>query len=410
MGRVPRFLREARLASLLNHKNVIRVYEILSNDDEQSHVHFMSMELLEGSDLYNKVAVDGPLSIRKAAEVIQQAAKGLEYAHSQGLIHRDVKPGNLFETTDGTIKLLDLGLAGIAENAGDENLTRDFNERVLGTADYLAPEQAVDSHRADSRADIYALGCTLYYILTGRPPFVDCTLPQRILAHQTKDPQDLRTIRSDIPEPLYNLLQKMLVKQRSKRIQTAGEVADALQGWLDTAVDDSTYDQPAAMIASSEDALRARKLQRIQPSQRETSAETPTDYIRAAETKTAASPTGFAKDRQTATAPQAEYSSEFEQFLEKLDEAHGVHDVMNPAFLKHRRKALSVVATSNNADTTPRPTDEFVTLDKRASRRRILLATVLFLSTLAIAAVVGVAEFGFTDWCKTTLQHLSDLW
>ncbi|MGB4741215.1 MAG: hypothetical protein WBH50_23700, partial [Fuerstiella sp.] len=250
----------------------------------------------------------------------------------------------------------------------------------------------------------------LYYILTGRPPFVDCTLPQRILAHQTKDPQDLRTIRSDIPEPLYNLLQKMLVKQRSKRIQTAGEVADALQGWLDTAVDDSTYDQPAAMIASSEDALRARKLQRIQPSQRETSAETPTDSIRAAETQTAASPTGFAKDRQTATAPQAEYSSEFEQFLEKLDEAHGVHDVMNPAFLKHRRKALSVVATSNNADTTPRPTDEFVTLDKRASRRRILLATVLFLSTLAIAAVVGVAEFGFTDWCKTTLQHLSDLW
>ena len=225
-----RFQREATVTQRLNHPNIVRVFGIFSGTDGQAEVHFMAMELLQGRDLFEIVNADGPMACRKAVEFIRQAALGLEYAHNAGLVHRDIKPGNLFLSNDQTVRILDLGLAQDFDS--EENLTRDFNERVLGTADYLAPEQAADSHTVDIRADIYSLGCSLFFLLTGQPPFTEGTLVQRLIAHQTKTPPEVREFRRDVPEELVQILLKMMAKNRSDRTSTAGDVAERLSNFL----------------------------------------------------------------------------------------------------------------------------------------------------------------------------------
>ena len=227
-----RFQREATVTQRLNHPNIVRVFGIFSGTDGQADVHFMAMELLQGRDLFEIVNADGPMPCRKAVEFIRQAALGLEYAHKAGLVHRDIKPGNLFLSDDQTVRILDLGLAQDFDSA--ENLTRDFNERVLGTADYLAPEQAADSHTVDIRADIYSLGCSLYFLLTGQPPFTEGTLVQRLIAHQTKTPPAVAEFRRDVPDELIQILLKMMAKNRNDRISTAGDVVERLSSFLKT--------------------------------------------------------------------------------------------------------------------------------------------------------------------------------
>ena len=210
----------------------MRVFGVFSGTDGQTEVHFMAMELLQGRDLFEIVNADGPLPCRKAVEFIRQAALGLEYAHNAGLVHRDIKPGNLFLSDDQTVRILDLGLAQDFDS--EENLTRDFNERVLGTADYLAPEQAADSHTVDTRADIYSLGCSLYFLLTGQPPFTEGTLVQRLISHQTKIPPAVAEFRSDVPDELIQILLKMMAKNRKDRTSTAGDVVERLSSFLAT--------------------------------------------------------------------------------------------------------------------------------------------------------------------------------
>ena len=227
-----RFQREATITQRLNHPNIVRVFGVFSGTDGQTEVHFMAMELLQGRDLFEIVNADGPLPCRKAVEFIRQAALGLEYAHNAGLVHRDIKPGNLFLSDDQTVRILDLGLAQDFDS--EENLTRDFNERVLGTADYLAPEQAADSHTVDTRADIYSLGCSLYFLLTGQPPFTEGTLVQRLISHQTKIPPAVAEFRSDVPDELIQILLKMMAKNRKDRTSTAGDVVERLSSFLAT--------------------------------------------------------------------------------------------------------------------------------------------------------------------------------
>ena len=164
-----RFYLEARVAASLNHPNVIRIYDICN----EGGTHYMVMEYVDGTDLYELGKKNGPLDFNSAAKFTAQAAEGLIHAHQQDLVHRDIKPANLFKTDQGLIKILDLGLALVNQN-DSQSLTVLHNEKVMGTADYLSPEQAVNSHDVDSRADIYSLGCTLYYFLD-RPPAV----PQR---------------------------------------------------------------------------------------------------------------------------------------------------------------------------------------------------------------------------------------
>ncbi len=223
---LPRFRREAEMTQRLSHPNIVRVFGVYEETDGQSPVHFMAMELLKGQDLFEIVNQRGPLSIADAVEFTRQAALGLQCAHQHGLVHRDIKPGNLFLTTDRVIRILDLGLAQDFDS--DENLTRDFNDKVLGTADYLAPEQAADSHNVDARADLYSLGCTLYFLLSARPPFTAGTLVQRLVAHQTKIPIPLSNFRSDVPDSLTDLVRRMMAKNRNDRIDSAATVAEVL--------------------------------------------------------------------------------------------------------------------------------------------------------------------------------------
>ncbi|MDA1232641.1 MAG: serine/threonine-protein kinase, partial [Planctomycetota bacterium] len=225
-----RFQREAAVTQRLHHPNIVRLFGIFSGTDGQADVHFMAMELLQGRDLFEIVNADGPMPCRKAVEFIRQAALGLEHAHQAGLVHRDIKPGNLFLSDDQTVRVLDLGLAQDFDS--EENLTREFNERVLGTADYLSPEQAADTHTVDTRSDIYSLGCSFFFLLTGQPPFAEGTLVQRLIAHQTKTPPAVSEFRRDVPDELIAILLKMMAKNRNDRFPTAAAIAEQLDDFL----------------------------------------------------------------------------------------------------------------------------------------------------------------------------------
>jgi eukaryotic-like serine/threonine-protein kinase len=222
-----RFYREARAAASLDHPNIVRAYDV----DNQGDTHYLVMEFVQGRDLQQLVKEQGVLDFDVAADSIRQAAEGLAHAHKMGLIHRDIKPANLLVDLSGTVKVLDLGLARFADDS-QASLTIAHDENVLGTADYLAPEQAINSHRVDTRVDIYSLGCTLYYALTGHPPFPDGTLPQRLMKHQTSEPTSIAKERRGAPAELVAICQRMMAKSPDKRYQTATAVAEALANWL----------------------------------------------------------------------------------------------------------------------------------------------------------------------------------
>ena len=222
-----RFHREARATAALEHPNVVRAYDIDNVGDQ----HYLVMEFVPGKDLQTIVTEEGGLEYERAANYIAQAAEGLHYAHQEGLIHRDVKPANLLVDPNGVVKVLDLGLALFAEDES-ASLTLQHNENVLGTADYLAPEQAINSHDVDHRSDIYGLGCTFYFLLTGHPPFNDGTLAQRIARHQSQMPPDIRDERPDCPRELVDICVRMIQKKEEDRYQSCREVADAIEQWL----------------------------------------------------------------------------------------------------------------------------------------------------------------------------------
>ncbi len=227
-----RFHREAKAVASLNHPNIVRAYDVDKQVEGGIEVHFLVMEFVEGRNLEKIVSLKGPLRYVDAAECMRQAAEGLSHAHQAGLVHRDIKPENLLVDNQSTVKILDLGLARLFEQTDEESLTIKHDEKVLGTADYLAPEQAIDSHKVDARADIYSLGCTFYFTLTGHPPFTEGTLVQRLFAHQTKMPKPVSEERPDAPAGLMAILDKMMAKKSADRYQSAAEVAQALTRWL----------------------------------------------------------------------------------------------------------------------------------------------------------------------------------
>lgn len=222
-----RFQQEAKAIAALNHPNIVRAYDI----DNQGDTHYIVMEYVDGDDLQTLVKKVGPLPYDKVADYISQAARGLQHAHDVGLIHRDVKPANLLVNSLGRVKLLDLGLALFSDDS-QASLTMDFNDKVLGTADYLAPEQALNSHKVDHRADLYGLGCTMYFLLTGSPPFPDGTIAQRIAKHQSQMPNDIRKLRPTCPGELEGICVKLLQKDPKFRYASAAQTADVLESWL----------------------------------------------------------------------------------------------------------------------------------------------------------------------------------
>jgi serine/threonine-protein kinase len=222
-----RFHQEARASASLNHPNMVRAFDV----DHEENIHYLVMEYVEGSDLQAVVSRNGPLPFRMAADYMRQAAEGLGYAHRSGLIHRDIKPANLLVDKAGTVKILDMGLARFSDES-QGSLTMAYDQKMIGTVDYLSPEQALDSHKVDARVDVYSLGCTLYFLLTGDAPFPQGTIPQRLMLHQTAEPTSIRQTRPDAPEELIAICRKMMAKAAGDRYQSADDVAQALADWL----------------------------------------------------------------------------------------------------------------------------------------------------------------------------------
>ncbi|MBN1395147.1 MAG: protein kinase [Pirellulales bacterium] len=220
------FLAEARAIAALDHPNIVQAYSV----DYDGGRYYMVMEYVEGLDLQRMVDEEGPLDCRLAVEYIRQAADGLEHAHQRNMIHCDVKPSNLLVNMQGVVKILDLGLARLTQ--GERPKISDSQERVLGSVDYLAPEQALESGELDHRADIYSLGCTLYFLLVGHPPFPKGTLAERILKHQTEPPPRLR---GDVPAELADICAKMMAKRPSDRYSSAAQANRALILWKSSA-------------------------------------------------------------------------------------------------------------------------------------------------------------------------------
>jgi serine/threonine protein kinase len=218
---VARFRQEQLLAVRLAHPNLVAAYDAGQIDG----VPYIALEFIEGHDLAWIVQQRGRLPTAEACEVVSRAALGLDHLHKHGLVHRDVKPANLMLTLSRQVKVLDLGVAHVL--APEEQITS--HGQCLGTADYMAPEQCLDSDAVDGRADIYALGCTLYELLAGQPPFAGRSLFLKMKAHVEAPVPPIRGRRPDVPERLAAALERMLAKDRADRFVSAAGVVAALR-------------------------------------------------------------------------------------------------------------------------------------------------------------------------------------
>ncbi len=249
-GAVERFHREAQAVAQLRHPNIVGAYDV----DRDGKFHFLVMEYVDGVNLQDLVKRTGPLDPTRAAHYIHQAALGLEHAHEAGLVHRDIKPANLLVDRQGVVKILDLGLARFFHDKRESVTAKYDGNAVLGTADYLAPEQAVDSHNVDIRCDIYSLGITFYFLLAGRSPFQEGSVAEKLIWHQVRQPKPIRELRPKVPEGLAAVLGRMIAKEPGLRYQTPAEVAAALAPFTQALIDPPSADElppitPGARLA-----------------------------------------------------------------------------------------------------------------------------------------------------------------
>lgn len=242
-----RFEREARAVAALRHPNVVLIYDF----DQHEDLYYITMELVNGQSLTQQVREEGPLAVEMACEYMRQTAMGLQHAFENGMVHRDIKPANLLVQKPftalfpfGTIKILDMGLVYFPAKKDDSQLT--VHGTVIGTPDYMSPEQTLDSHCVDIRSDLYSLGCTFYFLLAGKPPFGDFPLMKKLLHHQTQPHKSIHELRPDVPAPVAAVLDKLLAKQQEDRFQTPWEVAEALSQTM-PADDSSIHSSPRPM-------------------------------------------------------------------------------------------------------------------------------------------------------------------
>jgi serine/threonine-protein kinase len=239
-----RFQREVKAAAKLSHPNVVRAYDA----DHAGTVCYFTMQYVPGTTLKRRVEQSGQLPVTQACDFMRQAALGLQHLHEHGMVHRDIKPSNLVITelderqlsappdplsltlVPGQVKLLDLGLARLSEGPGEgaHQATLTQLGTVMGTTDYMSPEQGRDSRAVDARSDLYSLGCTLYHALTGKPPFPGGTSMEKLMRHQLDEPEPVTRLRPEVPPALAAVLNKLMAKDPAKRYQTAAEVAAAL--------------------------------------------------------------------------------------------------------------------------------------------------------------------------------------
>jgi eukaryotic-like serine/threonine-protein kinase len=231
-----RFRREVKAAAGLRHPNIVSVFDA----DRVGDRHFLAMEYIEGPDLARLLKERGALPISVACAYVRQAALGLQHAHERGIVHRDIKPANLLVTGNDAgqftarnlVKILDMGLARFTRTDPDSfatDLTRVGT--VIGTPDYMSPEQARNSSAVDHRSDLYSLGCTFYHLLTGELPFPRGTPVEKLLQHQSDPPRPVRQLRPEIPPELATVVHCLLAKEAKERFQSAAALAHALEPW-----------------------------------------------------------------------------------------------------------------------------------------------------------------------------------
>jgi serine/threonine-protein kinase len=238
-----RFLREAKIAEALEHPNIVAIYD---RGTEQGR-YYLALEHIAGGDLHEWVRQHGPLPVAMAVNVLRGVARGLAHAADQGLIHRDIKPANILLTTDGIPKVADLGLAVQMEQE-DERVTRDGT--TVGTVDYMSPEQARDSRATSVRSDMYSLGCTIYHLLAGVPPFTGGTVPDKLRRHAQEAPPDLRALRPDVPPSLARIVRTLLAKRPEARYAGYPELIAALDA---VRLDESSHDGPLYALIEDDD-------------------------------------------------------------------------------------------------------------------------------------------------------------
>jgi serine/threonine protein kinase/WD40 repeat protein len=239
-----RFRAEVQAAGQLDHPNIARAHDA----DQADGLHFLVLEFVEGMTLAQLVAQQGPLPVAAACRYIHQAALGLQHAFEQGMTHRDVKPQNLMVTPQGQVKVLDFGLARLgSEQRGAGRLTQ--VGAFMGTPEYMAPEQATDPRTADTRADVYSLGCTLYFLLAGRSPFGEGGAAELLVAHLRQEPAPLHSLCPQVPSGLSAVVARMLAKDPAQRFQTPIEVARALAPFVRPAAKAGTIGDPAPALA-----------------------------------------------------------------------------------------------------------------------------------------------------------------
>ena len=211
---VRRFYQEGRSAAQLDHENIARVYSI----GQDGYLHYIAFEYIEGETIRQRVEQSGPLPVAEAVDIVLQIAHALVHASQRGVVHRDIKPSNIILTPQGRAKLVDMGLARRFERDCDHGLTQ--TGMTLGTFDYISPEQARDPRDVDVRSDLYSLGCTLFHMLTGRPPFPGGTVLQKLIQHQEEPPADVRTMNPAVPAALAGVITKLMAKDRDRRYQS----------------------------------------------------------------------------------------------------------------------------------------------------------------------------------------------
>ena len=245
------FIREVRLHAQIDHENLVRCYDA----GHDGNVYYMANEYVPGSDLRRLVKARGPMSMSEAATVVQQAAWGLTYAHEHGLIHRDIKPGNVMVTPESKTKLIDLGLASYFQDDNDPRAGK-----IVGTSDYLAPEQITSPRDVTPVSDIYSLGCTLYFSVTGKVPFPGGSTRDKAHRHVEHAPLNPRRFNPDLSDEFLDLVADMMEKDPKLRCQSAQEVADRLANWagaLVSPLSEAEYDAQAQSDSSGDAAAAA---------------------------------------------------------------------------------------------------------------------------------------------------------
>lgn len=255
---VERFRREVQAAARLSHPNIVTAHDA----ERAGNVHYLVTEYVDGTDLAEVIRQGGPLEIRKACEYVKQAAEGLQHAYEKRMVHRDIKPHNLIVTADGRIKILDFGLAtllaAVSEAAeSNDSVAHDPSTSaphlttfgtMMGTPDFISPEQADDSRSVDIRSDIYSLGCTFYYLLTGRPPFDKGSATDKLKAHTGLEAEPIESVRTDIPLELAVVIRRMMAKNPGERFQTPAEIVQAMTPFAVPRQNDQ--EQPPAQLRS----------------------------------------------------------------------------------------------------------------------------------------------------------------